>query len=287
MTAETIMDGGSAEQKRALLPSIAEGRSRAALAVWEPDYRYNSQGIALSATPMGMDFLLNGTKLFVLDAHTSQVMIVAARTRKTQNPGEGITLFLVETDNPAVSIRLHNTMDGGRKQCEVAFNHLQIPASKILGPVDHGWEILAQTLKKGAVALSLECVGGGQRVLDMAVDYAKIRVQFGRPIGSFQAIKHKCAQMMLEVEGARSIAYYAAWAIDQGGKEADIAASAAKSYCSEMYKKAVKDAVQIFGAIGMTWEHEMHLFVKRAKMNEFAFGDPSYHKEHLARIFEY
>jgi alkylation response protein AidB-like acyl-CoA dehydrogenase len=130
-------------------------------------------------------------------------------------------------------------------------------------------------------------VGGGQKILDLSVEYAKVRVQFDQPIGSYQAIKHKCAQMMLEVEAARSIAYYAAYTIDVGGQEADIASSVSKAYCSEMYRRAAVEAAQIFGAISLTWEHEIHIYLKRAKMNEYTFGDPAFHRECLARELEY
>ncbi len=287
LAAEAIIDAGSHEQKEKVLPKIARGESKATLAIFEPAFHYDPRGVRLRAVPEGQAYLLNGTKLFVLDGHVSDLIVLAARTRQSEHPEEGITLFLVDEEVVGVSTQLLRTLDGGRKQCEMVFENVRIPASKVLGEVDRGWPTLRRTLNKGAVALSMEMVGGGQKVLDISVEYAKVRVQFDQPIGSYQAIKHKCAQMMLEVEAARSIAYYAAYTIDVGGQEADIASSVAKVYCSEMYRSAAVEGAQIFGAISLTWEHDIHIYLKRAKMNEFAFGDPACHRELLATELEY
>lgn len=287
LAAEAIIDAGSPERKEEVLPGIACGGSKATLAISEPTFRYDAGGISLRAVPEDEVYVINGTKLFVLDGHVSDLIVLATRTRESEQPEEGITLFLVDEEVAGVSTQLHSTLDGGRKQCEMVFENVRVPASKVLGEVNNGWPTLRRTLNKGAVALSVEMVGGGQKVLDIAVEYAKVRVQFDQPIGSYQAIKHKCAQMMLEVEAARSIAYYAAYAIDVGGQEADIASSVAKAYCSEMYRSATVEAAQIFGAISLTWEHDIHIYLKRAKMNEYAFGDPAFHRELLATHLEY
>ncbi len=288
LATEILVDAGSAEQKETYLPKIAGGGMKATLAVGEVNFRDLASDVRFSASRDGDEFILNGTKLFVLDAHVSDLMILAARTRQTENSEQGISLLLIDRDVPGVSTQLLKTLDGGRKQCRVDFDRVQIPASKILGPVDQGWPLIKNIYKKAAVLLSMEAVGGGQKLLDMAVDYAKIRVQFNQPIGSYQAIKHKCATMMQEVEGARSIAYYAAWAVDQAeSNEADIAASTSKIYCCDMYRKAANETIQILGAIGFTWEHELHVFMKRAKMNEFLFGSPSFHREALAVLLDY
>ena len=287
LATELIIDAGSSKQKETYLPKIARGEITATLAISEPNPRYDASGIHLSATADQDAFLLKGTKLFVLDGHTADLMIVAARTKKGRKLEKGVTLFLVEKGTPGVSKQLLKSMDGGRKQCEVDFEDVRIPADQVLGPVDGGWPALQRVLNKGAVAVSMEMVGGGQKVLELTVDYAKKRVQFDQPIGSFQAIKHKCAQIMQEVEGAKSIAYYAAWAMDQGGKEADIAASVAKTFCSDMYRKATAESLQIYGALAFTWEQDIHIFLKRAKMNEFIFGDPTFHREQLAKMLGY
>jgi alkylation response protein AidB-like acyl-CoA dehydrogenase len=287
LASEVLIELGTTEQKEAYLPRIAAGETRATLAIDEPQFEYGPSGIQLPAQRKDGGYLLRGTKLFVLDAHVSDLILLGARTSSESDPARGITLFALESGWGGISRRLLRTMDGGRKQCEVVLNEVYVPASKVLGQVDEGWPALKRLLDKGAVILSLEMVGGGQKILELAVDYAKIRVQFDQPIGSFQAVKHKCAQMMQEVEGARSIAYYAAWAIDQGGPEAAIAASVAKAYCSEMYRKATSEAIQILGGIGFTWEHDAHIFLKRAKMNEFSFGNAVYHREQLAKSLGY
>jgi alkylation response protein AidB-like acyl-CoA dehydrogenase len=287
LATEAIIDAGSPEQKEEVLPKIACGETKATLAISEPAFGYDARGIRLRAVPEGEAYLLNGTKLFVLDGHVSDLVVLAARTRESEQPEDGITLFLVDKGVVGISTQLLSTLDGGRKQCEMVFENVRIPASRVLGEVDKGWPALRRTLNKGAAALSMEMVGGGRKVLDISVEYAKVRVQFDQPIGSYQAIKHKCAQMMLEVEAARSIAYYAAYTIDVGGQEADIASSVAKAYCSEMYRSATVEAAQIFGAISLTWEHDIHIYLKRAKMNEYAFGDPAFHRELLATELKY
>ncbi len=179
-------------------------------------------------------------------------------------------------------------MDGGRKQCEIILENVRVTASHVLAKVHEGWPALKKTLNKGAVAICMESIGGGARTLQMAVDYAKMRVQFNQPIGSLQAIKHKCSQIMEQLESARSIAYFAAWAIDHlKGNELDMAVSAAKSFCSDMYRNSTTKACQIFGAIGLTWEHDLHLYLKRANMNEILFGSPDFHRNQVVKILGY
>jgi alkylation response protein AidB-like acyl-CoA dehydrogenase len=171
-------------------------------------------------------------------------------------------------------------MDQTRKQAKITFE--STPA-RLVGSDGEGWDAISKMLDLAVVALAAEQVGGAQKVLDMAVEYAKVRVQFGRPIGSFQAIKHKCADMLLEVESAKSAAYYAGWAAAEGSDELPVVASLAKSYCSEAYFHATAENIQIHGGIGFTWEHPAHLYFKRAKSSELLFGDPTYHRELLAQ----
>ena len=173
-----------------------------------------------------------------------------------------------------------STMDQTRKQARLAFE--STPA-RLVGTDGAGWAAISKMLDLAAVALAAEQVGGAQKVLEMAVEYAKVRVQFGRPIGSFQAIKHKCADMLLEVESAKSAAYYAGWAAAEDNDELPVVASLAKSYCSEAYFHATAENIQIHGGIGFTWEHPAHLYFKRAKSSELLFGDPTYHRELLAQ----
>ncbi len=171
-------------------------------------------------------------------------------------------------------------MDQTRKQARL---ELSATPGRLVGAEGDGWAILSKMLDLAAVALAAEQVGGAQKVLEMAVEYAKVRVQFGRPIGSFQAIKHKCADMLLEVESAKSAAYYAGWAAAEDNDELPVVASLAKAYCSDAYFHATAENIQIHGGIGFTWEHPAHLYFKRAKSSELLFGDPTYHRELLAQ----
>jgi alkylation response protein AidB-like acyl-CoA dehydrogenase len=284
LAGQTILMGGSEAQKKAYLPKIAEGSLIATLAMTEPAGRFDAEGItAVKATPQGAGFSITGTKLFVPDAHIAELLVVAARTKETSDNSAGISLFLVEGNSPGVSATLLKTMDQTRKQCEVVFDNVQIGRDRLLGAIDQGWPILQKVLNLATVSLCAEMVGGAQRVLDLSVSYAKERVQFGRPIGSFQAIKHKCAEMMLQVESAKSAAYYAAWAVDEDVPEAPLAVSMAKAYCSDAYRNTAGEGIQVHGGIGFTWEHDMHLYFKRAKYAEFTFGDATYHRELVAQ----
>jgi alkylation response protein AidB-like acyl-CoA dehydrogenase len=284
LAGQTILLGGSEAQKKAYLPKIAEGSLIATLAMTEPAGRFDAEGImAVQATPQGAGFSITGTKLFVPDAHIAELLVVAARTKETSDKSAGISLFLVEGNSPGVSTTLLKTMDQTRKQCEVVFDNVQVGRDRLLGALDQGWPILQKVLNLATVSLCAEMVGGAQRVLDLSVSYAKERVQFGRPIGSFQAIKHKCAEMMLQVESAKSAAYYAAWAVDEDVPEAPLAVSMAKAYCSDAYRNTAGEGIQVHGGIGFTWEHDMHLYFKRAKYAEFTFGDATYHRELVAQ----
>jgi alkylation response protein AidB-like acyl-CoA dehydrogenase len=212
--------------------------------------------------------------MFVIDGHTANVVIVAARTDK------GVSLFTVAGDANGLTRTPLSTMDQTRKQARLELSG--VPA-RLLGTEGGGWDTLSRMLDLAAVALAAEQVGGAQKVLEMSVDYAKVRVQFGRPIGSFQAIKHKCADMLLEVESAKSAAYYAGWAAAELNEELPVVASLAKAYCSDAYFHAAAENIQIHGGIGFTWEHDAHLYFKRAKSSELLFGDPTYHRELLAQ----
>jgi alkylation response protein AidB-like acyl-CoA dehydrogenase len=204
----------------------------------------------------------------------ADLLVVAART------GAGVSLFTVAGDASGLSRQSLNTMDQTRKQAKLTFDNT--PAT-LVGTDGAGWGTMSTVLDLAAIALAAEQVGGAQFVLDMAVQYAKDRVQFGRPIGSFQAIKHKCADMLLEVESAKSAAYYGLWCASELNDELPSVASLAKAYCSEAYFHAAAENIQIHGGIGFTWEHPAHLYFKRAKSSELLFGDPAYHREQLAQ----
>jgi len=175
-------------------------------------------------------------------------------------------------------------MDQTRKLCEVALRDVSVPAERLLGPAGQGWKLLERITDRGKVGLCAEMCGGAQKVLEMSVDYAKVREQFGRPIGSFQAIQHKCANMLVEVESSKSATYYAAWAVANDVPEAPLAAAMAKAYCSDAYRHTAGEGIQIHGGIGFTWEHDMHIYFKRAKSSEVTFGDATWNREIVAQL---
>ena len=212
--------------------------------------------------------------MFVLDGNVANLLLVAAKT------DAGVSIFSVDPTGAGVTRTNLATMDQTRKQAKIELDGA--PAT-LIGTDGAGWTTLERVLDLAAVALAAEQVGGAQKVLETAVQYAKDRVQFGRPIGSFQAIKHKCADMLLEVESAKSAAYYAAWCAAELNDELPSVASLAKAYCSEAYFHAAAENIQIHGGIGFTWEHPAHLYFKRAKSSELLFGDPTYHRELLAQ----
>jgi alkylation response protein AidB-like acyl-CoA dehydrogenase len=274
LAANAILTSGDDAAKKHLLPGLASGETIGTLAITEDNGRWDAGGITLAATQSGDGWVLNGHKMFVIDGHTADLIVVAGRTAK------GVTLFGVKSEASGLTRTPLPTMDQTRKQARLEF--AGTPAW-LIGTEGGAEEGLSKTLDLAAVALAAEQVGGAQHCLDSAVDYAKNRIQFGRPIGSFQAIKHKCADMLLEVESAKSAAYYAGWAAAEDSDELPVVASLAKSYCSEAYFHAAAENIQIHGGIGFTWEHDAHLYFKRAKSSELLLGDPAYHRELLAQ----
>jgi alkylation response protein AidB-like acyl-CoA dehydrogenase len=285
LAAEAIMEAGNESQKERYLPGIAAGEIRGTLALHEPDGGADLGYIQMEARADGDGFVLDGTKISVPDAHVADFLVCAARTEPGNDLTQGITLFLVDLSADGVSVSLLPTMDGTRKLCAVDFKAVQVSPEAILGEPHKGWKHLSRVLQRAQVGLCAECVGGAQRAMEIATEYAKIRVQFDQPIGAFQAIKHRCAQMYVEVESSRSILYWAAWAQDHGDpKEAAMAASVAKAYCSEAYTHVSTAGIQILGGTGFAWENEMQLYLKRAKANEQALGDPIYHREQVIKL---
>ncbi len=274
LATNTLLHSGDDAAKKDLLPGIASGDTIATVAFTEANGKWDESGIEATATQDGDTWKISGEKMFVLDGHTANLIIVAART------GAGVSLFAVEGDAAGLTRTALSTMDQTRKQAKLELDGVE---GRLIGSEGAGWTVLGRVLDLAAVGLAAEQVGGAQLVLEMAVQYAKDRVQFGRPIGSFQAIKHKCADMLLEVESAKSAAYYAAWCASELNDELPSVASLAKAYCSEAYFHATAENIQIHGGIGFTWEHPAHLYFKRAKSSELLFGDPTYHRELLAQ----
>ncbi|HEV2360443.1 MAG TPA: acyl-CoA dehydrogenase family protein [Acidimicrobiales bacterium] len=274
LAATALLTSGDQEAQKDLLPGIAAGETIATLALTEDSGSFDLDAVACVARQSGDGYVIDGHKMFVLDGHLASLILVAART------DAGLSLFAVDGDASGLTRTALTTMDQTRKQARLVFEGT--PA-RLIGTDGGAGAGLAKTLDLGAVALASEQVGGAQRCLEMSVEYAKTRIQFGRPIGSFQAIKHKCADMLLEVESAKSAAYYAGWAAAEDSDELPVVASLAKAYCSEAYFHAAAENIQIHGGIGFTWEHDAHLYFKRAKSSELILGDPSYHRELLAQ----
>ena len=279
LAANAILNAGTEDQKAALLPGIASGETIATLAFTEPNGKWDAAGIALEATPEGDGAKLTGTKMFVLDGHVANLVVVVARAAGSTGE-DGISFYTVDGDAAGLTRTALATMDQTRKQAKLEFDGVQ---ATLLGTAGAGWAALSKTLDQASVGLCNEMVGGAAYVLEESVQYAKDRVQFGRPIGSFQAIKHKCADMLLETESAKSAAYYAAWAAAEDNDELPVVASLAKAYCSDAYFHSAAENIQIHGGIGFTWEHDAHLYFKRAKSSEILFGDATYHRELLAQ----
>ena len=279
LATNAILNAGSADDHKALLPGIASGATIATMAFTEPNGKWDTAGITMEATKSGDGYVLNGTKSFVIDGHNANLIVVVARLAGTSGD-DGIGFFTVAGDAGGLTRTALSTMDQTRKQAKLEFSNV---AATALGTPGDGAAAFSKTLDQAALLLSNEMIGGAQFVLDQSVEYAKVRVQFGRPIGSFQAIKHKCADMLLEVESGKSAAYYSAWAAAEDNEELPVVAALAKAYISDAYFHCAAENIQIHGGIGFTWEHDAHLYFKRAKSSEIYLGDATYHRELLAQ----
>jgi alkylation response protein AidB-like acyl-CoA dehydrogenase len=286
-----LRQAGSRSQKALWLPRLAAGDALGTLAVTEDDERYDAVGIRARARRVPGGYEISGVKMFVPDADAADVIIVAARaaprttTRgRRPRPADGPTLFLVDRHAPGVAIRPLETIDRTRRVYEVRLRDVRVPVGCRLGAEGAAWRVIGPLLDASAVAFAADSLGGADRALEMSIAYARTREQFGRPIGSFQAIKHMAAEMVSEIEPARSLVWYAAYAFDEKQRERSRAASLAKARLGDVYSRTTNRAVQIHGGIGFTWDHDLHWWFKRAKWNEVAFGDPTFHRERLATL---
>jgi len=279
-----LIEAGTEAQKKEVLGAIAEGEARATLAFTEPSGRWDAVSVGLAARQRGGGWQLDGVKLFVPDAETADYMAVVARTRGEGE--EGITLFLVKGKPKGMTVTPLETMDLTRRWSEVRFDGVQLDAESVMGPPDKAWPRLKRALEWATAALCAEMVGGVQKVLETSTEYAKTRHQFGKPIGIYQAVSHKLADMLVLSESGRSATYYAAWTIDADAPDRSLASSMAKAYVSDAYRKAAGDGIQVHGGIGFTWEHDMHLYFKRAKSSEVTLGDATYHRELVAQALD-
>jgi alkylation response protein AidB-like acyl-CoA dehydrogenase len=271
-------------RKLSLLREAAAGKLIGTLAFAEAAGRYDAAGVQMRAEKRGNRYLLSGEKMFVPDAHLAHGLVVAARTATAENDaGHGVTLFWLDAGTPGVRITQLKTVDMTRRLCRVIFDQVEVEPSQILGQENGGWSLARRAMDLVTAGLCAELVGTAQKALDLAVEYAKVRTQFGKPIGAFQAVKHKCVDMMVALENARSLAYYACWAVDQRAPEAPRAVALAKAQVSDMAKYVTSEAIQVHGGIGFTWENDMHLFYRRAIAGEAAFGNAAFHRESVAR----
>ncbi len=280
LAATAILEAGTESQKQALLPALADGSRLATLATTEAPANWSAETTETTAEQNDSGFRLNGSKTLVVDGHTADLLIVLARSPGTSG-AYGLSLFTVAGDS--VSRRLLNSLDETRKLAQIEFDNT--PA-ELLGELHGAGITMPRILDQAAVALASESVGGAQKMLDSALEYAQMRMQFGRPIGSFQAIKHKCADLLLEVELAKSTAYYAAAAVAENAQDLPAVASLAKACSCDTYMKAAQECLQIHGGIGFTWENDTHLYFKRAKSSQVFLGDPNYHRDQLVLRWE-
>ena len=274
----SILDVGNNEQKQEYLPEIIRGEKIFTLALTEPGYdNYNASSVTVAAARNNNNYIINGIKLFVSDAHIADYLLCVTKTK----PENGMTIFLTDAKNPGIKYTVLKTI-AGDKLCEVIFDQMPVPEASILGQLNQGWDVVQKIVQRAAVGKCCEMVGNIQRVLEMTVDYAKERKQFDRPIGSFQAIQHYCADMATDVDGARFSTYRAAWMVSEGvpcTKEIAIA----KAWTGKASQRVFALAHQIHGASGATIEHDLHYYTRRAKAAELAFGDADFYQAVVAR----
>jgi len=289
LAANALLVAGSDAQKTEWLGRICEQGTTATVAFNGGINDWGAESVTATCRREGDDFVLEGEYRYVVDGHSAELLVVAAREQGSVG-AEGISLFLLPANSEGVSRQWLPTMDQARKQATVRLDKVRLGQAKLLGAAGEGWQPLAQVLDLAAIALAAEQAGGCQQLLDLTVEYTSERVQFNRTIASFQAVKHKAADMMLQTEVARSAIYYAACVAQEaleGGPMAEElaeAASVAKSYCSDAYFAIAGDSLQLFGGVGFTWEYDVHLYFKRAKSSEHLLGNGAFHRERLAHI---
>ncbi len=277
LAATAILNTGTEEQKQTLLPDIASGATIATLAFTEDNGRTGADGVELAATSSGDGFALDGHKSFVLDGHTADLIVVLARKPGTAGD-DGLSLFAVQGDAAGLDRKLLQTLDPTRKQARLTFKNVD---AQLIGEEGGAAAPMAKTLDQATACLANEMVGGAERLRESALEYSQLRVQFGRAIGSFQALKHRSADMLLEVEMAKSAAYYATAAVDDDAENLAPAVSLAKAAAADAYMQAAITTVQMHGGIGFTWDNDTHLWFKRAKSSEAFLGTANEHRDRL------
>jgi alkylation response protein AidB-like acyl-CoA dehydrogenase len=276
-----VLEAGTDEQKKELLPKIAQGEAILTTALLEAEGAFDASGIAIKAVPKGDDFIVNGTKLFVEMAHVASHILCAARTSDGASPEKGITLLIVDSKTPGISCEVMPTI-AADKLCEVRFKDVAVPSQNVLGKLGEGWSVVDMMLRKGAIAKCAESLGAIETCVETTVAYSKERVQYDRPIGAFQGLQHKMADMWTAMETSRYLVYEVAWMESQGlpcAKEA----SMAKAYVNEVYKDVAKWAVRLHGAIATSADHDIPFYYRRSKAADIAFGNTDFHREIVAQ----
>lgn len=287
--ANALLLAGTQEQKKKYLSQICSGDLSATLAYTSANGKWDAEAIQTTALMQNNQYFLNGTYRYVLDGHTADLLIVAARSPSSENT-DGVSLFVVKSDSAGITRDWLPTMDQSRKQAQITFDNVPVSKDCLMGEYGNAWPLLNQIIQLASIAAAAEQVGGAQQVLDLSVAYTKERVQFGRSVAGFQAVKHQAADMMQRVEVARSSVYYAACIANESLNEGVLAnelaeaASVTKSYCSDAFFKNAGDAIQLHAGVGFTWEYDIHLYFKRAKSSEIFLGNAAYHREKIAQI---
>jgi alkylation response protein AidB-like acyl-CoA dehydrogenase len=282
-----LLAGGSDAQRRTWLPRFLAADAFGTLALAEGERGLDPAGIRTTAKKTKSGWALSGTKLFVQDAPGADVLLVAART-KAGTGERGVSLFLVERGTKGLRTKAQDGFDLSRRTGEVQLKNALVPKTALVGREGEGWPLLSRLFDLACVGIAADSLGGAWKAIELAVEYAKMREQFGRKIGSFQAVKHMAAEMVADVEPSRSLVWYAAYAYDALPRaEASRAAAMAKAALGDVYSRTVRRAVEVHGGIGFTWEYDLHLWFKRAHVNESTYGDPVFHRERVATLDGY
>jgi alkylation response protein AidB-like acyl-CoA dehydrogenase len=281
LAASVIAASGQPNQMARYLPDMAQGRLRGTLALIEDTPVWTPSGVTMRAERRGDGFVLSGVKRLVPFAEAVDLVLVAARTG---DGVDGTTVFAIPSDAQGLSSTPNVEMDRTNRTSSLVLENVTVGADAVIGEVDRGWSVIGPALQRAAVGAASEMLGASRRCMETSVEYARVRHQFGQPIGMFQAVKHMCSDMLLEVENSHAAVYYAAWALGAGSPDAPLAVSAAKAYVSDASRKVCGSAIQVHGGIGFTWEYDLHLYFKRAKHFEPLYGDADFHREQALRF---
>ncbi len=276
LAASALLEGTADAPKQRYLPAIASGGIKATLALVEESASYDPDAVRMHASTSAEGYVLRGRKLFVPDAGVAGVLVCAAQL------GDDLALFAIDTAAHGLITRPMTAVDATRPLYEVLFDSVAVPAESLIARSGDARRAIHRTLSAAAAGLAAELTGSMQKILDLSVDYAKTRKQFGRPIGAFQAVQHMCADILFLTESSRSASYFAAWTLGHDPEAAPLACSVAKAYSSDAAREAGNRGIQVHGGMGFTWENDLHLYYRRAKASELAFGDASYHREKIA-----